>query len=603
MTASKKFSKNLKFYHIAAIVAVLLSTLFSISAFGLWREKLIDLLFTQHQFDSSQTGAGLTDKKPLSQVVIVAIDEESINEIGQWPWPRAVFALAIQKLQSAKAIGIDVNFKEPSSRGAGDDAAFANALKISKVPVVLSAELQEDGSTKYPLKEFWAYSQSGFTNIKVSADGVVREYKRLEATSEMSFPKKEDAKNPWVAAAKSFASQIHDQAGVSPTNQPIPNNGRINYYGGRGSFSTLSFRDVIVGKIPENFLRDKIVLIGATAADLQDFHQTPVGIMSGVEIQANILQTFLDRKFYKSLDTLNLTLIIFLAFVAAWFSFRVKKLPRLILGGIIMFVAYNLAAMLSFNRFLILDLLYPDLSIILSFGLSVSSQYVTVQKEKKFIRESFGYYLAPEIIEEIIKNPEKLKLGGEQRIITVLFSDIRGFTTISEKMIPQELTHFINRYLTVMSEIVLSHGGIIDKYIGDAIMAFWGAPFDNPSQSLDAVLAARDMMSALKKFNEENKAGGHPEINIGIGIHSGPAVVGNMGSEKRFDYTALGDTVNLASRLEGLNKEYGTNIIVSQAVVDSIKKADAESRQLSFEKLGEAKVKGKNEAVMIYKIF
>ena len=231
----------------------------------------------------------------------------------------------------------------------------------------------------------------------------------------------------------------------------------------------------------------------------------------------------------------------------------------------------------------------------------MAHQYMATAKEKKFIRESFGYYLAPQIIEEIMKDPSGLKLGGARKKVTILFSDIRGFTTISEGMSPEQLTGFLNKYLTLMSNIIMKHGGIIDKYIGDAIMAFWGAPIDDKDHSMNALLTSLEMIKSLEYLNSERKEG-DPEIKIGIGLNSGTVTVGNMGSEKRFDYTVIGDSVNLASRLESLNKFYGTEIIISETTINNIGPENLKEKNLSFREIDKVIVKGKNEAVRIYEI-
>jgi len=553
------------------ISAVLAASLWG-GLFGVWRDKLDDLLFTT---------------KPAStEIVIVAIDEASLQSIGQWPWPRAVFGRAINSLSSADMIGIDVNFKEKSGRGDADDDYLASALHDSNGKVVLSSEIGSDGGLILPLEKFAANSSHGPTNVIVSPDGVVRRV-RFEQNGYPGFS--------WRIAMMRFI----DSLGLPMRSaEPV----RINYRGAGGTFTVLSFKDVLENKIPGDFSKDKIVLIGVTAVDLHDYHQTPFGIMSGIELQANAVQTIIDGAIFWSSDVVDILAVILLAILVTILAFRIKSFAKLGLSVIAVLAGYNLIVFLSFDKFFILDLFYPNLAVVLSVVVSVTFQYITTHKEKKFIQDSFSRYLAPQVVNELIKNPSRLRLGGERRNMTTLFSDIRGFTTISEKMSPEQLTKFINRYFTVMTQIVFDHGGVIDKYIGDAVMAFWGAPLNDDKHALHGILTALGMMAGLREFNRESERLGEPIIDIGIGVNSGYVTVGNMGSERRFNYTVLGDNVNLASRLEGLNKTYATNVIVSQATIGMLSEEDIKKYSIVVRELGEVQVKGKEVTTKIYEI-
>lgn len=557
---------------IAVVVSLVLAASLWGGFFGVWRDRLTDLLFTA--------------KPASSDIVIVAIDEASIQSIGQWPWPRAVFGRVIGNLDSASVIGIDVNFKEPSGRGAVDDDYFARALRDSFGKVVLTSEIKANDDPILPLEQFRANSLHGFANVIVAPDGMVRRF-RPEQNGYLSFSLQ-------IARSHRESKKLMIEK--------FPSIVRINYRGFDKTFPAVSFRDVLESKIPASFFKDKIVLLGATATDLHDYHQTPFGLMSGVEVQASVIQTILDGAILGSSNWADMALVILLVFATVILAFRIKSFAKLILAVIAILVLYNLAAFVSFDRFFILDLFYPNLAIIIGAGVSVAFQYITTHKEKKFIKDSFSRYLAPEVVEGLIKDPSKLKLGGERRTVTILFSDIRGFTTISEKMSPEQLTSFMNRYLSVMTEIVFNHGGVVDKYIGDAVMAFWGAPLADDKHALHGVLAALDMMAELKEVNRQNKELGEPEIDIGIGLNSGAVTVGNMGSERRFNYTVLGDNVNLASRLEGLNKTYGSNIIVSQATLSMLDQEDIKKYSIESREIGDVQVKGKEIATKIYEI-
>ncbi len=554
------------------IIALLVSTILTLSElagfFSLKQDQLSDLLFTK--------------KNNPNRVVIVAIDEQSINKVGQWPWPRSVFGNLVTNLNGAAAIGIDVNFKEPSRLGSQDDLSFSKSLSDSKVPVVLNAEFQPDNSLIKPINSLAEKSLLGFPNLITDSDGNSRVIRFIKN----NFPSLS------YQLAKTYTKNTKHAELPSPGVIPT----RIAYLGPNGHFPTISAIDIISNKIPRQFFENKVVLIGATVSDLQDYHSTPFGVMSGVEIQANAIETLLSQRFFRSSSILNILLIIVLSLLTVNVCKKVRNLNFLIISVFAIFVLYNLIAFLLFDINFLLDLLYPNLAIIISAVATLAYQYFTTSKEKKFIHESFGKYLAPEVINELINNPNMVKLGGQRKNLTIMFSDIRGFTTLSESMQPEELSKFLNLYLTRMTNIILNQKGLVDKYIGDAIMAFWGAPLNNPNHGINAMDAALEMMDSLDEFNKLNLESGRP-IDIGIGINTGEVTVGNMGSEKRFDYTVIGDNVNLSSRLEGLNKFYGTNIIVTESTKNLSNRGSA-----LFRELDKVKVKGKNEAVKIFEL-
>lgn len=261
-----------------------------------------------------------------------------------------------------------------------------------------------------------------------------------------------------------------------------------------------------------------------------------------------------------------------------------------------------LALYITMNLFLFhryslwLDVVYPALAVLTVYVGVTAYKYVTEEREKKKVRDAFQFYLTSSVINEMLKDPAKLKLGGEKKELSVLFSDIRGFTTISEGMAPEMLVQLLNEYLTAMTGVVFRYNGLLDKYMGDAIMAVFGAPLDQPDHAVRACRTALSMMEELRKFRGKWKAEGRPVLDIGIGINSGEMVVGNMGSEMRFDYTVMGDSVNLGSRLEGINKEYGTHIIVSEYTYGQIKD------HFVCRELDSVRVKGKQFAVRIYEL-
>ncbi len=542
-----------------------------------WQERLTDLLFVRRDAPTN--------------ILIVDIDEQSIHEIGQWPWPRAVFGALVDRLRFARAVGIDVNFKEPSRLGAADDAALAQALArrnaVSPTQTwhrgfgILTEELGPDGMPLPIVPILAAHSFQGFANLPIDPDGVVRhaDFERNRIPS--------------------FAWEIAQMAKSTPDS--FPGLVRIAYAGPDRSFRHVSATDVLKNAPPSEW-EDAVVLIGATARDLQDYHFTPFGLMSGVEIQANIVAMLMQGRLYASSRVLTLASIVFLAMLAVGLGGRRGRFGTFAVGIASIMILYNLSAIVAFRHFFILDLLYPNLAFVASAGGSLALQYFATAKEKKFIHDSFSRYLAPQVIHQLLHDPSRLKLGGKKELLTILFSDIRNFTALSERMAPEQLTAFLNGYLSRMTEIVLDRNGVIDKYIGDAIMAFWGAPLPNACHAADAVASALAMIGALAEFNEQSLRKENPAIDIGIGINSGEATVGNMGSEKRFDYTVMGDNVNLASRLEGLTKVYRVNIIISETTARLTSASPFPTPAIVLRELDRVQVKGRTQAVTIFEV-
>jgi adenylate cyclase len=393
-------------------------------------------------------------------------------------------------------------------------------------------------------------------------------------------------------------------AGIQIDKITIPTDDRgrllINYMGPAKTFPHYSIHDILHGKIPAEKLRGKIVLIGVTATAVYDLRVTPFSpVYPGVEIHANVIDNILHQNFliFSSL----IRFIDILAIIACGMAMGLI-IPRLraVWGAFVacviicVFIGVNLFAFFQFNIWF--NLVYPVLTMMTIYLAITIYRYITEEREKKKIRGAFQYYLTASVINEMLKDPTKLKLGGDKKDLSVLFSDIRGFTTVSEKLTPEELVCLLNEYLTAMTNIVFKYEGLLDKYMGDAIMAVFGAPLDQPDHARRACLTALEMMSELHNLQKKWQAEGRPILNIGIGLNTGDMVVGNMGSEMRFDYTVMGDMVNLGSRLEGTNKEYGTNIIISEFTYEVVKGT------MSCRELDLVRVKGKNKPVKIYEL-
>ncbi len=375
----------------------------------------------------------------------------------------------------------------------------------------------------------------------------------------------------------------------------------INYYGNPETvIPSYSVVDIIDHKLPPGTLKDKIVLVGATAIGTFDSRSTPFSPATpGVFIHASAIQNMLDWNFLQRWPGFAFVEGLLFLLIAIILGLVIPKI-RISLG--LGFTAAMLVALVAGDLFFVfghgqwMRTVAPILEIITIFVAITIYRYLTEEREKRVVRNAFQFYLTKSVVDAVLKDTSRLKLGGEKKELTVLFSDIRGFTTISERLSPEDLVHLLNSYLTPMTDLVFHHEGTLDKYMGDAIMAVFGAPVDQPDHATRACLTALDMMEELVRLQAKWRHEGLPEIDIGIGMNSGPMVVGNMGSAMRFDYTVMGDNVNLGSRLEGINKEYGTNIIISEYTHELVKN-DVYVRELDA-----VRVKGKKEPVRIFEL-
>lgn len=389
---------------------------------------------------------------------------------------------------------------------------------------------------------------------------------------------------------------------MDQTEIPTDDSGRllVNYLGPAKTFPHYSVADIIKDRISPDKFQGKIVLVGATATGIYDLRVTPFStVFPGLEIHATVIDNILHHNFLRQswwIKFLDTILIILLGLMMGLIIPKLSAVRGLLACALLIgfFLTANVFLFAHYNLWL--NLVYPVLTMLAVYLAITVFRYMTEEKEKKKVKNAFQYYLTASVITEMLKDPSKLKLGGDKKNLTVLFSDIRGFTTISENLSPEELVHLLNEYLTAMTDLVFKYDGLLDKYMGDAIMAVYGAPLAQPDHALRACRTALEMLQALKKLQAKWSDEGKPVLNIGIGINTGDMVVGNMGSQMRFDYTVMGDSVNLGSRLEGINKEYGTNIIISEFTYAAVKDA------LYCRELDAVKVKGKKRPVRIYEL-
>lgn len=570
---------------LSLFISILAIMLFFSGFLSAWEYKVSDSFYYPSE----------TDKN----IVIVEIDDKSLDELGLWPWPRDYVANVIEYLNQSKVIAVDITFDLTTNTE--NDTKLANSLKTGNVVLAMEyTELVFEDDTLYGKKLIKPNPnlgtqgvdfKTGSVNVYTDPDGITR-----------AFP-------PHISGVEDFDHFAVVVANEYKNKKINLKESRmlINYFSEPGGYNHKSFIDVYnsskngfgVNFIPRGYFKDKIVLIGATSADLHDDVVTPMSTkaMPGVEVHANIIQSIINEDFlYHQDDISAICIIILFAFLTGLLLYRFKIHIATILL-VVIFIVYFFISIYIFDNFgIIMKILYPLFSLTLTYIPLVVLYYVTEERSKKWITSVFGKYVSPVVIENLIKNPDMINLGGEKRNITIFFSDIRGFTTISEKLEPEELVHLLNDYLTEMTSIIIKDQGLVDKYMGDAIMAFWGAPLDQSNHAEMACLSSLEMIDRLKELKNKWKKEGIPLLDIGIGINSGDAIVGNMGSSTRFDYTAMGDNVNLASRMEGLNKIYGTNIIITEKTQKIIKD------KFETRKLDAVRVKGKIKPIMIYEL-
>ncbi len=387
---------------------------------------------------------------------------------------------------------------------------------------------------------------------------------------------------------------------------PTDEEGRLllNFYGPGKTFPHYPLSEVVLRKdtISPALFKDKIVLLGFTAAIYQDLHSTSFQVENypGVETHATLIENILQQDYVTRPEfaiLFDIALLLALGILLGFFLQRTHPVTGIWTGMFALAGVFGIGYIAFVSWKIWLNVTYPVLFIFLDYVCITSYKYFAEEKRKREVRQAFQHYVSPAVVDKILNPFDALHLGGKRKVLTALFSDIRGFTSISEKMTPEELVHFLNEYLTAMTHIVLEYEGTVDKYMGDAIMAFYGAPLDQPDHAVRACNSAIDMMSRLHVLRTEWANRDLPYMNIGIGINSGEMSVGNMGSEERFDYTIMGDNVNLASRLEGINKQYGTNIVISEFTYRLIRNESFIVRELDS-----VRVKGKQEPVTIYEL-
>ncbi len=584
-----------------------------------------------------------------SSIVIAAIDDQSDESTpARWPWPRSYYAHIIENLEEAgvAAIGLDVMLDQSDDSNPQSDDQLAEVLQKYDNVVLTGKLLRSSANYSYstlipPYEKFISGRASwGLAALEADADGFFRRYSVGQIYGDSLLP--------------SFAAEILRKFGLASKEATLtidkdyfilnpyhilkydPASMLINFSGPAFSFPYYSFDTILDDKdfdLREDFdmdafddpgdstlglppglkysgtLKDKIVLIGSSMHELHDNFPTPfmehrnssgqevMAEMPGVEIHANALQTILSGNYLKSLSKFSLLFILLVLVALVYLSTRLASTLFSALLSLLFIILYTVAAAWTFSgNNLILPVTAPILALLFGYsGFTIYNYFLSLQ-EKKMLRGAFAYYVPETVIQDIVNNPEKLKLGGEERIVTVMFTDVAGFTTISESLKPRELVGLLNEYLTEMTDIVLKNNGVIDKYEGDAIMAEFGVPVPLEEHARAACSAALEMQKQLRLMRKAWAKRGMPELSARVGINTGEVIVGNMGSRDVFDYTVMGDHVNLGARLEGANKFYGTNIMISEFTYEIVKEYFL-TRPLDY-----IRVKGKKKPVEVFEL-
>ena len=534
-------------------------------------------------------------RKPTLDVVIVTIDESTVVELNeQWPFPRAIHAELLRKLAEGRprVIGMDIMFDLPSSRGAADDEALGAAVAAAG-NVVLGAALVDDIQPFYtrrtlnPPISVIRRGAAGIAplNMPADADNQVRRVPLWAALDTERLP--------------TLDVQLHAllaKAGVRVAPLPDRDSILINFRGGPRTYPWVSYYRVVRGEIPAEYWRDKVVLIGPTSEVFHDNFGTAFaqgGEMPGVEIHANALETLVRGDPIREIPRpISTALAVVAALLGSVLVLRLHAF-RALLAAAGLWAALTLAA---FGGFVVADYwmrgMAGTVALVLGYGATVVEHFVREQRERRRLSQFFS----PAVVREVVRHKDEGSLTTSRRLLTVLFSDIRGFTSISEKVEPEQVAQMLREYLSEMTEIVFRHGGTVDKYIGDCVMALYNVPLPDPEHAIKAVRTALEFQERTLAVSRRWEERLGIEIRNGVGINTGEAVVGTLGSRQRLEYTAIGDTINLGARLESLTKDYKTNIIISETTYALVRD------EFITKELGDVTVKGKTHPVKIYAV-
>jgi len=575
----------------------------------------------------------IQDKRPSKDIVFIAVDEQSVNEYGRWPWDREKLAKGVDKLLEADVVLMDMIFSEPTTELKdellGESLSSLNSsvcgffLRNSSTQIIsddekdilsessldlLQSQINQYGEPKFraseyaemnilPIMESCTLSGS-FTTVPDS-DGKLRAYPLAMYFDDMLYPSLA-IQGLRLKYDKPLERLDNNHLELNKNIIGLNENGliRLNFYKYE-DYNIISFLDLVEGNkgITPSYFKGKIVVLGITEVGAGDIVNTPIGAIPGPLLHYTFLSNFFEHHLIKEPPYITVSLIALMVLLPFILLAVLKKiLYRVVVNILVYSILYIFIRYLFMIQNIYIDLFYPLISLLLSFLIVEAIAFTLQEQRGKFMRGAFSSYLSGDLLDQLIENPDALALGGESKELSILFSDIRGFTTISESMSPVSLITLLNRYFTPMTNAVLENGGMLDKYIGDAVMAFFNAPIDIKYHADASCNSALEMIERLNILNIELEREGITPIKIGIGINSAEVVVGNMGSDTRFNYTVIGDGVNLASRIEGLTKNYGIEILITEFTVAKLHSS------FLYREIEPVKVKGKDKAVLLYEL-
>jgi adenylate cyclase len=593
------------------------------------------------------------DDKVDERIVLAAIDDNSITKIGRFPWSRGVWQRVIDKLQGygTKVIAFDVFFSEPerACNATSPDIIMSEAINRFQsvpgksviipysltdyiqdgyeefpdlmIPFIMNtsqnngAQLKEKfiGKNVFPIEKITDVSTSlGYIGVEEDLDGIFRHYPVVANISEVYFPSFSLMAYQKYTEDKAIVKIDTNEESLSVKNGTLNLNfkgeAKVRWLGGRGHFPETTIYDLLQAKPDDikmkKLLKDKIVFIGSTAFAAHDLRHTPVDPkLPGVFFHMNMTHMLLEGKFFADDD-----LSTYYSWIILLSGTLIIIIVMLFGHAIVDFITINLIVIAFFildSYYLLprgyeIKLFFCLFSPIACYSWTTFLYFYLAQKEKKYIKGTFSRFVAPAIVDQMLDNPDIVKIGGEKKNITVFFSDVRDFTSISEKLTPEELSICLNQYMGIMTDLLFDNYGTLDKYIGDAIVAYWGAPLDVENHAYHAVKASLLMIDTIPSINERFREQGFPEFQHGIGLNTGDCSVGNMGSDKIFSYTALGDNMNLGARAEALCKFYGVQLNITEYTKDAI--SEELSKEFTFRILDKVRVKGKELPVILWEV-
>ncbi len=597
--------------------------------------------------------------KASDDIVLVVIDDKSLHQLGRWPWKRTRYGEIfdyIANYTQAKQIGYDAIIVAPDLENPESDKDFFNQIgKIDKLSAGVgfantpfknidekfyekllfeknNIQIDDKRSKKYKkesnYKSFSTFQKEylikiknlGSVNTNMDNDGYIRKVDQIINYKGKLYPSLGLLMYSKHTGIKNFV--LTDKYLLAKNNEyslkmPITNKYGIAYSNiyfyktddNLYSHQKISASDVIKsleaikkGEKPildSDIFKDKIVFVGANAnaQALQDIKRTPISdTFSGVDIQATNLDNIINNEFYRNTSDVYNILNVALVFIIAFTLVCTLPIPIAIMSCACLMFMYLIFAFFMYSNKIAINLILPEIFILFAIGCAYLYRYLVEDRKKEKIQSAMSKYLSRDVMKNVVDNIDSVKLGGKRANVTVLFADIRGFTSISERLSAEEVTKILNEYFTAIVPIIEKHNGILNKFMGDAVLAVFGEPIENNHHALDAVICADSMLKKVKQLQEKWIDEGKPKIEIGIGISTGEAFVGNIGSEERLEYTVIGDTVNTASRIENYNKVYRTKFLISQETFEQVQK------YVDVIKIREVSIRGKAKKINIYEV-